>query len=152
MMRIILLPCLWGLLSLSLAQLVGPLFLSVSDLTLISNTHCSIPLLLVFQSDTEEAGAEEEAVNLFTTPRTKLGAATSDFGYNLFRSLAARDPKASVLLSPMSISAVLTQLSMGKACCNFLASLSSRKLPSSAVYSSVRYSLFNSILSFKGHQ
>ncbi|XP_017348048.1 pigment epithelium-derived factor [Ictalurus punctatus] len=85
MLRTILLLCLWGLLSLSLAQL----------------------------SDTEEGGAEEEVVDLFTTPRTKLGAATSDFGYNLFRSLAARDPKASVLLSPMSISAVFTQLSMG---------------------------------------
>ncbi|KAI5620169.1 pigment epithelium-derived factor precursor [Silurus asotus] len=85
MMKIILLPCLWGLLSFSLAQL----------------------------SDSEEGGAEEEAVDLFTTPRTKLGAATSDFGYNLFRSLAARDPKASVLLSPMSISTVFTQLSMG---------------------------------------
>ncbi|KAB5548718.1 hypothetical protein PHYPO_G00058790 [Pangasianodon hypophthalmus] len=85
MMRIILLPCLWGLLSLSFAQL----------------------------SDTEEGEGEEEAVNLFTTPRTKLGAATSDFGYNLFRTLAARDPKASVLLSPMSISAVFTQLSLG---------------------------------------
>ncbi|KAK3524001.1 hypothetical protein QTP70_017518 [Hemibagrus guttatus] len=85
MMRIILLSCLWGLLSLSLAQ----------------------------QSDTEEGGAEEEVVELFTTPRTKLSAATSDFGYNLFRSLAARDPKASVLLSPMSISAAFTQLSMG---------------------------------------
>lgn len=67
-----------------------------------------------FQSDTEEGGADEEVVDLFTTPRTKLGAATSDFGYNLFRALAARDPKASVLLSPMSISAVFTQLSMGK--------------------------------------
>ncbi|KAF5896409.1 pigment epithelium-derived factor, partial [Clarias magur] len=85
MMRIILLPCLLGLLSLSLAQ----------------------------QSDPEEGGAEDEVVDLFTTPRTKLGAATSDFGYNLFRALAARDPKASVLLSPMSISAVFTQLSMG---------------------------------------
>ncbi|XP_060792396.1 pigment epithelium-derived factor [Neoarius graeffei] len=85
MMRIVLLPCLWGLLSLSLAQL----------------------------TDTEEGGAEEEVVELFTTPRTKLGAATSDFGYNLFRTLAARDPKASVLLSPISISAAFTQLSLG---------------------------------------
>ncbi|XP_058272020.1 pigment epithelium-derived factor [Hemibagrus wyckioides] len=85
MMRIILLSCLWGLLSLSLAQ----------------------------QSDTEEGGADEEVVELFTTPRTKLSAATSDFGYNLFRALAAQDPKASVLLSPMSISAAFTQLSMG---------------------------------------
>lgn len=117
MLRIILLPCLWGLLSLSLAQLVGLIFLGL-DLQIsvfFSNTHCSIPLLLVFQSTTEEGGTEEEeVVELFTTPRTKLGAATSDFGYNLFRTLAARNPKASVLLSPMSISAVFTQLSMGK--------------------------------------
>ncbi|TSL04415.1 Pigment epithelium-derived factor [Bagarius yarrelli] len=75
MMKVILLSFLWGLLSLSLAQLSDP-----------------------------EEGAEEEMVELFTTPRTKLGAATSDFGYNLFRTLAARNPKASVLLSPMSIS------------------------------------------------
>ncbi|GAA6093940.1 pigment epithelium-derived factor [Tachysurus ichikawai] len=85
MMRIILLSCLCGLLSLSFAQ----------------------------QSDTEDDGAEDEVVELFTTPRTKLSAATSDFGYNLFRALASRDPKSSVLLSPMSISAAFTQLSMG---------------------------------------
>ncbi|XP_036380539.1 pigment epithelium-derived factor [Megalops cyprinoides] len=64
------------------------------------------------QSDPEEGGAEEQ-VELFTTPTTKMAAATSDFGYNLFRQLAARDPKASVLLSPISISAALTQVSMG---------------------------------------
>ncbi|XP_026875242.2 pigment epithelium-derived factor [Electrophorus electricus] len=63
-------------------------------------------------SDAEEGG-DEEVVDLFTTPRSKLAASTSDFGYNLFRQLAARDPKASVLLSPMSISAAFTQLSMG---------------------------------------
>ncbi|XP_055036533.2 pigment epithelium-derived factor [Misgurnus anguillicaudatus] len=62
---------------------------------------------------TDEADGEEEVVDLFTTPRTKLAAATSDFGYNLFRQLAARDPKASVFLSPMSISAAFSQLSMG---------------------------------------
>lgn len=117
MLRTILLLCLWGLLSLSLAQLVGPMFLMF--LSIIYNTCYSITLLLAFQSDTEEGGAEEEVVDLFTTPRTKLGAATSDFGYNLFRSLAARDPKASVLLSPMSISAVFTQLSMGTRCSSF---------------------------------
>uniref|UniRef100_W5LQV1 Serpin domain-containing protein n=1 Tax=Astyanax mexicanus TaxID=7994 RepID=W5LQV1_ASTMX len=84
MKKIAILLCLWGL-SLSSAQL----------------------------TDGEEGGGEDEVVDLFTTPRTKLAAATSDFGYNLFRQLAARDSKASVLLSPMSISAAFTQLSMG---------------------------------------
>jgi len=67
------------------------------------------------QMDTEglEAGAEEEHVELFTTPTTKMGAATSDFGYNLFRALASRDSSANVFLSPISVSAVLTQLSLG---------------------------------------
>ncbi|KAI1903262.1 hypothetical protein AGOR_G00025400 [Albula goreensis] len=60
----------------------------------------------------EESGTEE-VVELFTTPSTKMAAATSDFGYNLFRQLATRDPKSSFLLSPISISAALTQLSMG---------------------------------------
>ncbi|XP_048008178.1 pigment epithelium-derived factor [Megalobrama amblycephala] len=64
-------------------------------------------------TDAVDPEGEEEVVDLFTTPRTKLAAATSDFGYNLFRQLAARDPKASVFLSPMSISASFTQLSMG---------------------------------------
>uniref|UniRef100_A0A8C7S5F6 Serpin domain-containing protein n=1 Tax=Oncorhynchus mykiss TaxID=8022 RepID=A0A8C7S5F6_ONCMY len=64
-------------------------------------------------SETEGTGGEEEAVELFTTPRAKMAAATSDFGYNLFRALAGRDPKANVFLAPISISAVLTQLSMG---------------------------------------
>uniref|UniRef100_A0A3Q3X2D4 Serpin domain-containing protein n=1 Tax=Mola mola TaxID=94237 RepID=A0A3Q3X2D4_MOLML len=65
------------------------------------------------QSGAEEAGAEEEHVELFTTPQTKMGAATSDFGYNLFRALASRDATANVFLAPISVSAVLTQLSMG---------------------------------------
>ncbi|KAL7853647.1 hypothetical protein AOLI_G00204910 [Acnodon oligacanthus] len=85
MKRITLLLCLWGLLSISRAQ----------------------------ETDAEEGGGEEEVVDLFTTPRTKLAAAMSDFGYNLFRQLAARDTKASVLLSPVSMSAAFTQLSMG---------------------------------------
>uniref|UniRef100_A0A673FPK2 Pigment epithelium-derived factor-like n=1 Tax=Sinocyclocheilus rhinocerous TaxID=307959 RepID=A0A673FPK2_9TELE len=85
MRKVVVLFGLWSLLSLSHAQL----------------------------TDTAEAEGEEEAVDLFTTPRTKLAAATSDFGFNLFRQLAARDPKASVFLSPMSISAAFTQLSMG---------------------------------------
>lgn len=85
MRKVVLLFGLWSLLSLSYAQL----------------------------TDTTDPEGEDEVVDLFTTPRTKLGAATSDFGYNLFRQLAARDPKASVFLSPMSISAAFTQLSMG---------------------------------------
>lgn len=67
------------------------------------------------QSETagEEAAGEEEHVELFTTPRTKMAAATSDFGYNLFRALASRETATNVFLSPISVSAVLTQLSMG---------------------------------------
>ncbi|KAM9348614.1 pigment epithelium-derived factor [Symphorus nematophorus] len=67
------------------------------------------------QSDTggEETAGEEEHVELFTTPTTKMGAATSDFGYNLFRALASREPATNIFLSPISVSAVLTQLSMG---------------------------------------
>ncbi|XP_068187326.1 pigment epithelium-derived factor [Antennarius striatus] len=61
----------------------------------------------------EEAGAEEEHVELFTTPQTKLGAATSDFGYNLFRALASSEAATNVFLSPISVSAVMTQISMG---------------------------------------
>ncbi|KAI4787896.1 hypothetical protein KUCAC02_036188, partial [Chaenocephalus aceratus] len=57
--------------------------------------------------------AEEEHVELFTTPTTKMGAATSDFGYNLFRALAAGEASTNIFLSPISVSAVLTQLSMG---------------------------------------
>ncbi|XP_071362403.1 pigment epithelium-derived factor [Trachinotus anak] len=67
------------------------------------------------QTDTggEETGGEEEHVELFTTPMTKMGAATSDFGYNLFRALASRGASTNIFLSPISVSAVLTQLSMG---------------------------------------
>ncbi|KAM8834675.1 pigment epithelium-derived factor isoform 2-T2 [Synchiropus picturatus] len=67
------------------------------------------------QSDAggEEAAGEEEHVELFTTPTTKMAAATSDFGYNLFRALAGSNPTANIFLSPISVSAVLTQLSLG---------------------------------------
>ncbi|KAG7224699.1 hypothetical protein INR49_030029 [Caranx melampygus] len=67
------------------------------------------------QSDTggDEAVAEEEHVELFTTPTTKMAAGTSDFGYNLFRALASRDTSTNIFLSPISVSAALTQLSMG---------------------------------------
>ncbi|XP_059206917.1 pigment epithelium-derived factor isoform X2 [Centropristis striata] len=69
----------------------------------------------LFQSDpgAEETGGEEEHVELFTTPATKMAAATSDFGYNLFRALASRETGANVFLSPISVSAVLTQLALG---------------------------------------
>lgn len=67
------------------------------------------------QSETggDDAAAEEEHVELFTTPSTKMGAATSDFGYNLFRALASRDASTNIFLSPISVSEALTQLSMG---------------------------------------
>ncbi|XP_060911692.1 pigment epithelium-derived factor [Labrus mixtus] len=67
------------------------------------------------QSETggEETGGEEEHVELFTTPMTKMGAATSDFGYNLFRALASSQASTNIFLSPISVSAALTQLSMG---------------------------------------
>lgn len=67
------------------------------------------------QSETgaEQTAAEEEHVELFTTPQTKMGAATSDFGYNLFRALANRETAANIFLAPISVSAALTQLSLG---------------------------------------
>lgn len=70
----------------------------------------------MFQSETgdEELGVEEEHVELFTTPTTKMGAATSDFGYNLFRALAGSEASTNVFLSPISVSAALTQLSLGE--------------------------------------
>lgn len=79
---------------------------------LLSWIHVRLDL---FQTDTggEETGGEEEHVELFTTPQTKMGAATSDFGYNLFRSLASRDASTNIFLAPISVSAALTQLSMG---------------------------------------
>ncbi|XP_008400016.1 pigment epithelium-derived factor [Poecilia reticulata] len=61
----------------------------------------------------EEAAVEEEHVELFATPATKMGAATSDFGYNLFRALTSRETSANLFLSPISVSAVLTQMAMG---------------------------------------
>lgn len=72
-------------------------------------------LMSVLQSETEaeETVAEEEHVELFTTAQTKMGAATSDFGYNLFRALASQESGNNVFLAPISVSAVLTQLSMG---------------------------------------
>ncbi|KAF1378154.1 hypothetical protein PFLUV_G00187420 [Perca fluviatilis] len=67
------------------------------------------------QSDSggEETGGEEEHVELFTTPAAKLGAAASDFGYNLFRALASREASANIFLAPVSVTAALTQLAMG---------------------------------------
>ncbi|XP_029375259.1 pigment epithelium-derived factor [Echeneis naucrates] len=67
------------------------------------------------QSDSggEETGGDEEHVELFTTPTTKMAAATSDFGYNLFRALGSRETTSNIFLSPISVSAALTQLSMG---------------------------------------
>nr|XP_046266700.1 pigment epithelium-derived factor isoform X2 [Scatophagus argus]XP_046266701.1 pigment epithelium-derived factor isoform X2 [Scatophagus argus] len=65
------------------------------------------------ETGAEETGGEEEHVELFTTPQTKMGAATSDFGYNLFRALANREAATNIFLAPVSVSVVLTQLSMG---------------------------------------
>uniref|UniRef100_A0A8C8DVR7 Serpin domain-containing protein n=1 Tax=Oryzias sinensis TaxID=183150 RepID=A0A8C8DVR7_9TELE len=65
------------------------------------------------ESGGEGEGLEEEPVELFTTPTTKLGAAVSDFGYNLFRALASRETSSNIFLSPISVSAALSQLSLG---------------------------------------
>ncbi|XP_077360959.1 pigment epithelium-derived factor [Festucalex cinctus] len=75
-------------------------------------------VLVVVQAQTvdEPAGSEdeqEEHVELFTTPATKMAAATSDFGYNLFRALATQQDNTNVFLAPISVSAVLSQLAMG---------------------------------------
>ncbi|XP_049598830.1 pigment epithelium-derived factor [Syngnathus scovelli] len=76
-------------------------------------------VLVLVQAQTvenEPAGGEDEQtehVELFTTPATKMAAATSDFGYNLFRALAAQQDNANVVLAPISVSAVLTQLALG---------------------------------------
>lgn len=85
--------------------------------TALSVSHLlTLVLIDPFQSETggEEAGGEEEHVELFTTPTTKMGAATSDFGYNLFRALASREAAGNVFLAPITVSAALTQLSMGE--------------------------------------
>lgn len=105
--------------SLPVACSVGKYFITFLRCFLFfcHDTVCNFPLLT--QTDAVDPEGEEEVVDLFTTPRTKLAAATSDFGYNLFRQLAARDPKASVFLSPMSISTSFTQLSMGEALLHF---------------------------------
>lgn len=81
----------------------------------MSADHLTVVFIDRFQSETgaEETEAEEEHVELFTTPQTKMGAATSDFGYNLFRALASRETATNVFLAPISVSAVLTQLSLG---------------------------------------
>ncbi|KAM9333684.1 pigment epithelium-derived factor [Pholidichthys leucotaenia] len=65
------------------------------------------------QTDANEEAVEEEHVELFTTPTTKMGAATSDFGYNLYRALASQEASANIFLAPLSVSAALTHLSMG---------------------------------------
>ncbi|XP_063041601.1 pigment epithelium-derived factor isoform X2 [Engraulis encrasicolus] len=65
------------------------------------------------QMPEEEGGGEEEVVELFTTPATRMGAAVSDFGYNLFRQLDSHDSTANAFVSPLSVSIALTQLSMG---------------------------------------
>lgn len=65
------------------------------------------------QSDpAEDTPPEEEHVELFTTPTTKMAAAASDFGFNLFRSLCSKE-SGNVFLSPLSVSVALSQLSLG---------------------------------------
>lgn len=85
-----------------------------SDMMLLPAELLTVDSTDLFQeTGGEEAAGEEEHVELFTTPRTKMAAATSDFGYNLFRALASRETATNIFLSPISVSAVLTQLSMG---------------------------------------
>ncbi|XP_041932073.1 pigment epithelium-derived factor [Alosa sapidissima] len=64
-------------------------------------------------TQSEVGEGEEEMVDLFITPTTKMAAAISDFGYNLFRQLTSQDPTTNVFMSPISVSVALTQLSMG---------------------------------------
>ncbi|XP_028662477.2 pigment epithelium-derived factor [Erpetoichthys calabaricus] len=61
----------------------------------------------------EEGSPAEEEEELFKTPAAKMAAAATNFGFNLYRQLAYKDLSSNVFLSPPSVAAALSQLSLG---------------------------------------
>lgn len=58
----------------------------------------------------EEEVEEEEILG---TPVQRLAYSVSEFGYDLYRLMASKDPSANVFLSPLSVAAGLSALSLG---------------------------------------
>ncbi|XP_078404465.1 pigment epithelium-derived factor-like [Cetorhinus maximus] len=56
---------------------------------------------------------EEEEEEILTSPVQRLAYSISDFGYDLYRLVASRNPNANVCLSPLSVATTLSALSLG---------------------------------------
>ncbi|XP_029468281.1 pigment epithelium-derived factor [Rhinatrema bivittatum] len=61
----------------------------------------------------EESGPADEEDPFYKSPVNKLAAAASNFGYDLYRQQASKNPTASILMSPLSVATVLSSLSLG---------------------------------------
>ncbi|XP_067881227.1 pigment epithelium-derived factor-like [Heterodontus francisci] len=59
----------------------------------------------------EEEDEEEEQILI--SPVRRLAYSVSDFGYDLYRLVASRDPGSNVFLSPVSVAVTLSALSLG---------------------------------------
>ncbi|XP_075445421.1 pigment epithelium-derived factor isoform X2 [Ascaphus truei] len=76
--------------------------------TIFSPTSC--------QDAAEEvstAEAEEEEDPFFKSPLNKLASSASNFGYDLYRMQASRNPSSNIFMSPLSIATALSSLSLG---------------------------------------
>ncbi|XP_038669060.1 pigment epithelium-derived factor-like [Scyliorhinus canicula] len=56
---------------------------------------------------------EEEEEEIHGSAVQRLAYSLSDFGYNLYRQVASSNPDANVYLSPLSVAATLSALSLG---------------------------------------
>nr|XP_033778338.1 pigment epithelium-derived factor [Geotrypetes seraphini] len=61
----------------------------------------------------EEPGPVDEEDPFYKSPVNKLAAAASNFGYDLYRQQANKNPTANILLSTFSVATVLSSLSLG---------------------------------------
>lgn len=55
----------------------------------------------------------EEEDPFYKSPQNKLAAATSNFGYNLYRQQANKKPSGNIIMSPLSIATAFSSLSLG---------------------------------------
>uniref|UniRef100_UPI00398E3B2B pigment epithelium-derived factor-like n=1 Tax=Pristiophorus japonicus TaxID=55135 RepID=UPI00398E3B2B len=66
-------------------------------------------------TDLESPGLpmEEEEEEILTSPVQRLAYSISDFGYDLYRAMANKNPMANIFLSPLSVATSLSALSLG---------------------------------------
>ncbi|XP_051891596.1 pigment epithelium-derived factor-like [Pristis pectinata] len=93
--------------------LVVLMFLGATPLASSQEDYHALEPFVDETAEPDLAVEEEVEEEILGTPVQRLAYSISEFGYDLYRLLASRDPGANVFLSPLSVATSLSALSLG---------------------------------------